>query len=1012
MKRGFWRTCRIYFRRFRITVWFIVLLLLSALIYLNQVGLPGFIKRPLLERLHARGLDLQFSRLRLRWYQGIVAENVRFGAADRVGSPQLTLDEVRVLLNFKAFAHLQLQVKSLALRRGRLVWPLGDTNQPPRALTLDQIQTDLRFLPDDQWALDNFQAEFAGARIRLSGLVTNASAVREWKVFQPGAQPALAPNAWLERLRRFADTLERVQFPAPPVLRLDLRGDARDLQSFGLLLLLDAPGADTPWGNISGGHFIGRLFPANTNGASRADFTLEATQAITPWAAITNLQLAIHLASLPGQSNLVQGDLTLSAAEAHTEWCTGTQPVLTARWLHSTTNPVPLSGHGQFECLDAQSRWADVGQVQFRADFARLAEADLAATDATWGWWTNLQPYQLSWETTLGDVQTPKLAIEQIAGAGQWQPPTLVVTNLQADLYGRQFGLDAALDVATRVLQGRVTSDLDLHRLKRLLPGSSLPWLDELLWEQPPRLEAALSLVVPAWTNAHPDWRAEVQPSVVLQGEASLERGVAFRGVEVNQIHTHFLYSNLCLHLPDLTVTRPESRLTAEYRGDDRTGEFFWGFAGTLAPDRLRPLMEPDVQGALDLFVLSQPPVFQAELRGNYHDLNRLGVAGQVALTNFSFRGEFISGLQTSLRYTNRCLELLAPRLQRGTQRMSADGLLADFNAQLVYLTNGYSTVEPLVIARAIGAHIARAIQPYEFLQPPSAQVYGTIPMRGEEGADLHFDLDGGPFRWWKFDLPHVTSHVHWAGLYLTLTNVSADFYKGQATGWAAFDFTPKATTAFQFALVTTNTLLQDLMADLSTTRTHLEGRLSGKLLVTHATTEDWRTVEGNGDLTLRDGLVWDLPVFGVFSPVLNAMAPGLGTLRATSGGCTFAITNGVLRSDNLEIRSPAFRLLYRGVVDLEGKVNSKVEAELLRDVWLVGPIMSTVLVPVSKLFEYRVTGTLEQPKPHAVYLVPNLVLLPFHPFRLLKNLMPDDSSRTNAPDSRLFEDLDLPGPH
>ena len=40
-KRRFWRICRIYFRRVRITVWLVVLALVCSLLYLNRVGLPG-----------------------------------------------------------------------------------------------------------------------------------------------------------------------------------------------------------------------------------------------------------------------------------------------------------------------------------------------------------------------------------------------------------------------------------------------------------------------------------------------------------------------------------------------------------------------------------------------------------------------------------------------------------------------------------------------------------------------------------------------------------------------------------------------------------------------------------------------------------------------------------------------------------------------------------------------------------------------------------------------------------
>src|SRR5271166_5648062 len=105
--RRFWWICRICFRIFRISVWLLVLAVLCAIVYVNQVGLPEFVKRPLLQKLRERGLNLQFSRLRLRWYQGIVAENVRFGPAEAQFSPRLNVAEVRVELNWKALTHRQ-----------------------------------------------------------------------------------------------------------------------------------------------------------------------------------------------------------------------------------------------------------------------------------------------------------------------------------------------------------------------------------------------------------------------------------------------------------------------------------------------------------------------------------------------------------------------------------------------------------------------------------------------------------------------------------------------------------------------------------------------------------------------------------------------------------------------------------------------------------------------------------------------------------------------------------------
>jgi len=195
--------------------------------------------------------------------------------------------------------------------------------------------------------------------------------------------------------------------------------------------------------------------------------------------------------------------------------------------------------------------------------------------------------------------------------------------------------------------------------------------------------------------------------------------------------------------------------------------------------------------------------------------------------------------------------------------------------------------------------------------------------------------------------------------------------------------------------LALTNAVLQFLMADISTHTNNLEGRLSGTLVVNKANSTDWQSWQGGGHAELKDGLIWEIPIFGIFSPILNSIAPGLGNSPATAAAGTFLITNGVVRSDDLEIRSPAMRVQYRGTVDLESRVNARVDAELLRDMWLVGPLVSTVFWPVTKLFEYKVTGSLAQPKTEPVYLIPKLVMMPFHPFRSLKELLQDDSGPT-----------------
>jgi hypothetical protein len=249
---------------------------------------------------------------------------------------------------------------------------------------------------------------------------------------------------------------------------------------------------------------------------------------------------------------------------------------------------------------------------------------------------------------------------------------------------------------------------------------------------------------------------------------------------------------------------------------------------------------------------------------------------------------------------------------------------------------------------------------------------------------------------------------VHWLGQQLTLSNIRADFYGGQAAGSAQFHFRPGGQADYHFAVFATNALLGPLTKEMFAVTNRLEGRLWGNLVITNASTTNIQSWDGYGDMNLRDGFIWEIPVFGIFSDVMNGLVPGLGNSKASAGTCTFIITNGVIRSEDVDIRSTGMRLEYRGTLDFEGKLNARVEARLLRDMPVVGPLVSLATLPFTTLFTYKVTGTLAEPKAEPLSIIPKFMLLPFqlpfHPFRTLKGLLPEDlgySPTTNAPPLR-----------
>jgi hypothetical protein len=281
-------------------------------------------------------------------------------------------------------------------------------------------------------------------------------------------------------------------------------------------------------------------------------------------------------------------------------------------------------------------------------------------------------------------------------------------------------------------------------------------------------------------------------------------------------------------------------------------------------------------------------------------------------------------------------------------------------------------------------------LSPYTFDTPPTARVNGWVEVKKGKRSDLRFEIAGGPFHYWKFNVPQISGTVRWADETVTITNLQADFYRGKLAADMYFDCTLPSQAEFNLRSRVADANLHELMSDLASPTNRLEGILSGDLTVTKANTADWESWNGFGNAKLRDGFLWDMPMFGMFSSALNAVIPGLGSSRVNGGTATFALTNSVILTDDMEIRSPAMRLSYRGAIDFKGGVDARVEARLLRDAWFVGPLVSLVLSPLTKLFEYRVSGTIHEPKKEPLY-IPKPLTFPLHPFKSLRQLFSEE---------------------
>jgi len=989
------RILRAIFRWCRIVFLFAIFLAVVCVVYLNLIGIPNFLKKPLLNKLRDRGVEVEFSRMYYNWYRGIVIENAALRSAAQPRGPKLVTVRTEISLDLFALLKSQIKLKTFLIENGQLLAPLAQSNH---VASLDDVAVKLNFLPGDQAQLENFDAKFEGATIHLSGSLTNFSAVRDWKFLH--AQSKTNQN-FQAKLEQFVSTWKKIRFASgPPELNLAINGDARDLDSLKADLKLSVAAVDTPWGtakklklSTDSSKFL------NPGNAKFLRVRLSADTINSRWGNAGKINLTAALSRNAANSNLFETDVVLVLAKMNaswtnqlqTNWIRGSSVQWNGNVIFSPTNFLSSVVSGKLQVAQADSRWGSAGQIKLALQGSATSEA--ARADASWGAWAKFEPFTFSWQAEARNLKTPKVEVESANCSGQWRAPQLLIQELHANLYDGQLSATAQLDLPTRELRASGSCDFDPHKISPLLTPAGQHWIAQYGWEKPPKVEGALHLILPSWTNRQPDWRGEVLPTLAIKGKFSVEQS-SFRGVPVSSGESEFTYSNMTWNLPRIRATRPDGEVFVNYQGNDRTHDYRFIVDSAVNLKAARPLLEQEkAREIFDQLELTQAPKIHAEIWGRWKVREMTGGRAEITATNFIFRGEHVDALSASLQYTNLVLQANDVKILRDGRELTAPHIVADFATKKVSVTNVLSTLEPVPAFRAAGPKVVAAMAPFQFAVPPAVRINGSFVMRDPTGTDLHFEVAGERFSWINLVTDKISGHIDWIGRSVRLTNVQARLYgNGKMIGSGEFNYKPDTEKAqhgtdFKFQVSAMNIDLPAATRSLTEKTNHVEGLFNAELTMTSGNSRDKKSWEGFGQANVHDGLLWDIPVFGIFSPVLNAIVAGAGNTRASTASAKFILTKGIVYSDDLEIRSSGFRLQYRGGVDIASHhIDARVEAEMLRDAWVIGRLISFALTPLSKIFEYKITGSLNHPEMNPTY-IPKFLMMTLRPFHTLKHL-------------------------
>lgn len=1042
--KRFWLCCRWGIRGCRIALLIVVLLVVTGFVWFNQVGMPDFAKTMLQDELKNRGLEVEFQRMYWKWFKGIVTEDLTIHPTEGRIGPSISIQTADVDLDLEKLATGEVSVKSIELFKGYGVWRVAPTNESPRTLMIENLNTDIRFLPDDQWQLTYFNAKIQGINVAAAGVITNASFARQERITRTKKRSRDENRRKVEnveaRIHRALARLAEFEFASPPSIKVELNADARERGEVEARVSGAANLLESPFGTCRSFQVDGQISrAADTNAPLKASLSLGATAVKTEHGRMRQVRAFVFSTVQP---------------EGHWDvlWNTTCKDAVTAR---GTAETMRFEGNATCDVLDTNEVRANVsftinglnaagiraGDLRFtssvagnhrtrllsRADFKGRAQEftrgtlnvqslyfdGIVQTNATGAIVTNgiselgaLARWKLDLNASGDELDYAGTKLKSASIGATWSAPALKIQSFKAELADGSLDAMVSLHANRREFEIEAGADFSLSQIAGLLGPKTERYLAQYNFHDPPTIHLSSSLQLPAGPMKDLDWKRDLEPRLQAAGNVSADSG-DYRGLEFLSAKTDFTITNQSLTLPNLLVRRDDGNLQLTYTNDMVSRDYAFGIDSLINPLAIGPLLGKGERRGLEMLEFpDERPLIRGTLWGRWGDLKRTSFEALARMTNVTVRGQHLQRLAAHAAMTNGNLILTDVSARRPEGTIKTAKLRIDTSAGRIYLSNVVSGIDFMVIPSIIGPKTAKAVSRYHFLKTPNIIINGEVGTHrdSEKDSNLHFDLQAPHFHWFKFNLTNATARLDWVTNKLHVKNLRADFYGGRMDGDLYFDFDPPVGNDFSFDLDYTNAALRAVIADVSNPTNKLEGRVSGEIHLTSGNTAYWNSWQGHGDIMLTNGVLWDIPVFGIVSPVMNRILPGLnlGNSRAKEASGKFVMTNSIIYTRDLIIQSPPARLYYNGTIDFDANINARVEAKMFRDKFLMTRLLDAFTAPITKILEHKVTGTLANPVSKPINELPKILLAPLKPIQAVTDILKGKkSSLKKKPDRR-----------
>lgn len=517
-----------------------------------------------------------------------------------------------------------------------------------------------------------------------------------------------------------------------------------------------------------------------------------------------------------------------------------------------------------------------------------------------------------------------------------------------------------------RICEGQLANTLPLSLfLPRLLPEDAKPFVaaNQLSFDFP------LSLTL----NFGPAPVEQIADH--LQGRLTFSQ-TGFRDLWMERMDARFTKTGNVIELTsgDFQIGKEAERShlrASNGRFHLLSKEFFIHLEGTLNPYAAKSILTPNQQNILAWFTFDEPASGTVNVGGVVGD-PAIYVYGPVKVNHFQVSGGHVDSAEGYLNITNETMHITEAIATRPEGIVQGEAHMCFSNQTL--RVNVDSTFDPRVATQLMGPFVYNFFTPFHLNTPTRIRAEGVYDYYNFSLNDLTAHVEATKLGYDRWTADSAIFDVSIKGRRFTFTNITGTAYGGRFQGDAVLYPVFRDDNWRYGVNARVNEMeLDKVLAD--TLPNHepstLRGRIDGDIEMTgYIGKGRGPDVNGKGYAYVRNGHLFQTKAFKWLSDVLTHVIPDFSLFAQTDAHGGFTIADSKVSSEHIQLQGSVFSVQAAGAYGFDHQIDYTMEVQLLRG----GPIarlIRFVTRPVTRLLEFRLTGSFAEPRWRPLSILP-----------------------------------------